>query len=507
MSKTGGPRTTPTKCTVPPVRRVYQCIRDKVDGRILLPGDQLPSTRDLSKRLRVARNTVMAAYDMLLAEGHAIARPGAGTFVAPRTRNPIDPPKVGALQPALGPWGRRLPEEARVLRESRCRLDFRPGSPSTVGLRASGKLMRRALRKLSKWNVRDPAINDPAGHPRVRELLANHLRLTHGFACGADDLVLTNGTQQAFDLVGRLFAAENRVIALEEPGYPPAAVCFASLGFSIAPVPVDKDGIIVSKIPRNAALIYTTPNRQFPLGYRLSMARRRALLSHAATTGAYVIEDDYDGEMHNFEGRPARLKALDGHSRVIYVTSVSKYLIPQLRFGCIVAPVELRALLVRAKWLTDRQVSLLTQSIIEALLQRGVLSRIIRRADRDHVNRHHALRTAVERMLSPWFTATDSSPGMHLTALAAPDVDVDALIAAAASRDVGLYSLRPFCRTSPLHGLLFGLSALSIEEIVDGIAILRELLQDCDNRPPELEPLSAQHGLSLDHRPLHPDAL
>ena len=458
-----------------PVMRVYNCIRDELDKKLLAPGDKLPSSRQLAIRLGVARNTVTVAYEILTAEGHLFGRVGSGTFVAGRASRQ-DHPAAQSITPELGTWGAALPTTSGILASSSHRLDFRPGAPSRVGLSASLALLRRAMGGLSKRNLQDADANDPAGCERVRDLLANHLRRAHGIACRGDEVLLTSGTQQALDLVGRLFAAERRVVAVEDPGYPIVVRSFKAAGFRVVSLPVDREGLIVSLIPRDACLIYTTPNRQFPMGYRLTRSRRIALLEHASKIGAYVIEDDYDGELHNIEGRPPCLKALDDTGRVIYLASVSKYLVSQLRFGCVVAPKSLRDVLVTAKWLTDRQLSLPVQLIIETLLQQGVLTRIIRRADRDYARRHEVLRAAIRQQLSQWFSVADDSPGMHLTAIAQPGVDVESLIEAASRKDVGIYSLRLFSVACPVAGLVFGLASLTSAEIREGVSVIHRLM-------------------------------
>ncbi len=441
-----------------------------------MPGDRVPSSRVLARRLRIARNTVGVAYDRLTAEGYISTRAGSGTFVAARPIPYGEAPTLGIV-PELGTWGASLPATAGLLGAPRARLDFRPGSPSTVGLNASISLMKRAMGKLSKWNFQGADANDPAGCARIRELLANYLRRTHGLACRGEELVLTNGTQQSLDLIGRLIANDGRVVAVEDPGYPVPTLGFSALGFKVAHVPVDGEGIVVSMIPKDTCLIYTTPNRQFPLGYPMSLDRRSALLQFASQVGAYIIEDDYDGELNNVEGRARCLKTMDRTDRVIYLSSMSKYLVPQIRFGCMLAPNTLRNALVNAKWLTDRQLSLPVQLIVETLLHRGLLPLIIRRADRDYTLRHETLRAAIRKTLSKWLSITSEAPGMHLTTIASPELNVDALIELAEKNDVGLYSLQLFATDSPLKGIVFGLGSLTSAQILEGVDVIHRVLK------------------------------
>ena len=159
--------------------------------------------------------------------------------------------------------------------------------------------------------------------------------------------MVTQGAQQAFDLIGRVLIAPGTCVAVEEPGYPTLRALYRTFGAKVVGIAVDTEGIRVAAIPPAARIVYVTPSHQFPLGMPMSHQRRIALLAWASERDAVVIEDDYDSEFR-FGGRPLDpIQRLDREGRVIYVGSFSKVLAPSLRLGFLIAPSHYSR---RCKW-------------------------------------------------------------------------------------------------------------------------------------------------------------
>ncbi len=458
-------------------KQLFELLRDEIGKQRLKPGDRLPATRKLAKEFGISRNCVTVAFDMLAAAGLISGRVGAGTFVvgttvAADTRS-AGHDHVAAL---LSDWARALPAKPYLLAARSARIDFRLGLPNRIGLDACATPMRRAISRLSQADISAADVNDPAGRLRLRTLIANHLRATRGLPCQASDLVLTSGTHQSLDVIARLFAGGGAKIAVEDPCYPLVPKLFAANGFQISAVPVDEEGMDIAKLGADVKLAYLTPNHQFPLGYRLSVQRREALLELASRQGAFVIEDDYDGELYSVGNLGTCLKADDHQDRVIYLGSFSKYLFPQLRLGFIVAPKSLRDTFVRAKWLMDRQVSLPIQLCLESLLENGDLLKLVRRSERDYTVRLELLRQSVARHLAPHFMLPKNARGFHIVALAVEGFDVAGLVQRALDNGVGIYRLADFTLETAQDGLIFGLAALSESEIKEGMRIISSLL-------------------------------
>ncbi len=238
----------------------------------------------------------------------------------------------------------------------------------------------------------------------------------------------------------------------------------------------------MEQIAEGTRLIYVTPSHQFPLGMPMSQTRRHALLARAAELGALVIEDDYDCEFRYQGPDSDALQRLDRHGLVAYVGTFSKTLLPELRLGyAVLPPAVLRAACV-AKHLSDWHSPSLTQWALARFIDEGHLSRHIRRR---HIRRCHALYTArrerllarLEGDLAPWLRAVPASAGFHLSALAAPGVDIELLVRLARQVEVGLYSLAPFFVETPVRpGLLMGFGAIERLDIDPALDRVRDAL-------------------------------
>ena len=308
--------------------RVYRALREAVaDGR-LPAGHRLPATRVLAADLGVARNSVATAYERLVAEGYLFARVGAGTFVAP-VRDEVAPPRPPAdpLRPRPGWTFTPLPASAEVPPP---RWDFRTGLPDARLFPFDS--WRRLVSAELRLRANDPAgYAAPSGHPALRAAIARYVGYSRSVRAAEEDVLVTNGTQHALDLIGRVLLRPGDVVAVEEPGYPPARRLFASLGARVVGVPVDDDGLVVEALPGTARVVYATPSHQFPLGRAMSLARRHALLEWARGRQAAIVEDDYDSEFR-FSARPLEpLYSLDTAGRVLYVGTFSKTMLPTVR--------------------------------------------------------------------------------------------------------------------------------------------------------------------------------
>ncbi len=440
-----------------------------MEGR-LRAGERLPPSRELADSLDVSRNTVTIAYEQLAAEGVVSGRIGSGTFVTTeplisqiRTRRA----PAGAVRPrrrweSISTWDVQSPSPP---------YDFRVGFPD-------GRLFpwttwrRLVARELVRGSLQAPGYAGPAGYPALREAIAGHIGLSRAVRASADDVIVTQGAQQALDVIGRVLIDPNSHVAVEEPGYPPARKLFESLGARIVGVPVDAEGLDVRALPKAVKLVYVTPSHQFPLGMPMSLQRRAALLSWADRNAALIIEDDYDSEFR-FAGRPLdSLQGLDRLGRVIYVGSFSKTMLPMFRLGFLVAPASLQPALRAAKQLTDWHGEIPTQAALARFINEGLLARHIRKAGHVYAERRRLIAEAVESDLGRWLQLAPSVAGLHVAALAKPGAS--AIMASVAHRarvsGVGVDDVGRFYAARPGRaGLLIGYGAIPTEKIAEGV--------------------------------------
>ncbi|MFO7291517.1 MAG: PLP-dependent aminotransferase family protein [Actinomycetes bacterium] len=293
--------------------------------------------------------------------------------------------------------------------------------------------------------------------------------------CGPDDVIVTRGAQQAFDLIARAVIEPGAVVAVEDPGYPPARRLFESLGADVVPVPVDAEGVVVASLPPGARLVYVTPSHQFPLGTTMSLRRRLELIAWCERHDALVIEDDYDSEFRFTERPLDPLQSLDRTGRVVYVGSFSKTMHPALRLGFVVAPEALRDGLAAARLVTDWHGDPVLEEAMATFIERGELARHLRRTRRRYRQRHDTLVAAVESHLGEWFEPLPAGAGLHIAARLRPGVELrlEEAARAAAREGVAVNTLAEMSASaSGPAGLALGYGLVSEEDIAEGLRVL-----------------------------------
>jgi len=464
--------------------RIAGMVAEQIRRGALRAGDRLPSTRDIARVLAVNRNTVVAAYDELVAQGWAIARGPAGTYVAdempdrssrrPSTRTSTTSTGMAARTvfalPAIAPL--------QTFAAAGCRYQLSLGVPDTrlVPRTVLARAYRRALHARTARTALDYA--DPRGAPRLRAAIAAMLREQRAVPVGADNILVTHGSQMAIDLAARLLLRAGDVAAVEELGYPPAWRALANAGATLAPVPLDESGAQVDALAKlRPRVLYTTPHHQYPTTVLLSPARRLALLELARTHGFAIVEDDYDHEFH-FDGRPvAPLASIDRGASVLYVGSLSKLLAPGLRLGYIAASERVIERLAIVRAALDRNGDHVLENAIAELVEDGELRRHARKARRIYAARRAAMVDLLARELGTALAFTLPPGGITLWARVAPDIAVDAWRDRAREHGVALATGRQFDlagRAQPYLRLAFAYHDES--ELADAIRRLRRAL-------------------------------
>jgi GntR family transcriptional regulator/MocR family aminotransferase len=458
--------------------QLYRQLTDAIRSGRLAEGQQLPPSRLLAEQLGLSRKTVSEAYNRLTLDKLIVGRVGAGSFVqAPTTPRPQHQGGADlASADILRKWDSMSMPLRHPLPEGRSLYEFIGGSatPGHFPLDEWRRCVMHALRQDAELRGRYAATE---GLLVLREAIARHIAFSRGVICTSANVVVTNGAQQAFDLLGRVLLEPGCMVAMEDPGYPAARLLFESQGAKIIGVPVDDEGIIASQIPEGTRLIYVTPAHQFPLGMPMSVARRRALLVRARQIGAIIVEDDYDSEFR-YEGRPTdSLQSMDKHGIVVFVGSFSKVMLPELRMGYMVAPDALLNAVLNAKHLSDWHTSTMHQHALAKFIGDGYLQKHIRRCHAIYATRRERLQTLFATMLAPWFALVPATAGFHLAALCVKEVDVELLLRLARRADVGLYSLANFYSgQTPRQGLFLGYGAIDTLDIETALSRMRDIL-------------------------------
>jgi GntR family transcriptional regulator / MocR family aminotransferase len=468
----------------PLYRRIGHALKSAIRTGRLAHGARLPSTRALAGDLGVSRNTVMLAYEQLLAEGYVVTRDRSTTSVAAGVPSATRPPSARPTregQARLSAYAQRLmkdpglpPPPGSYGTRPGLRYDFRYGRPAVEDF--PHEVWRRLLAARSRRTSIDTfGYGPPAGYAPLREALVDYLARARGVSCGVDQIVIVNGSQQALDLAARVLLDPGDGVIMEEPHYSGARLVFETAGARLTGVPVDADGMDTARLPAPTArirLVSVTPCHQFPTGVIMPVGRRQALLDWAARAGAWVVEDDYVSEFR-YEGRPLEaLQALDRNGRVIYIGTFSKTLFPSLRLAYLVVPRPLARAFVAAKWMTDRYTAMLGQEALTDFITTGHFERYLRRARAANAARRRVLIDTLTARLGDRVEIAGANAGVHLLVWlndVAP-VELGAVIARAAAAGVGVYPITPYYFRPPRRaGLLFGYAALTEAEIRAGI--------------------------------------
>lgn len=472
--------------------QIYGRLRQAILSGELAPGVRLPSSRQLATEAGVSRNTVLLAYDQLLAEGYIHGRLGSGTYVAPELPDHTVPRRdAQAAAPGTPPREARLSRlGARALQAVGAvppagpapRLDFRYGLPSVQDFPflVWRKLLLRRLRRPTQQSVN---YAHPQGEPALREALAGYLQRARAVDCTPERIIVVNGAQQALDLAARVLLDPGDRVLIEVPHYAVARAVFLAAGARLVPAPVDADGLVVDSLPagaRRARLAYVTPSHQFPTGAVLPLSRRLALLAWAQKNGTYLLEDDYDSE-YRYAGRPIEaVQSLDRSGNVIYVGTLSKTLFPALRVGYVVLPPQLVPAFAAAKFLADRHTPTLQQEVLADFIQAGLYERHLRRTRTRNQARRAALLAALRQHFGDAVDTEGSGAGLHLLAWLrdVPPARLPDLVRGALQEGVGVYPVSPCYLHPPRRtGLLLGYAALDEAEIRRGVERLARVAQ------------------------------
>jgi GntR family transcriptional regulator/MocR family aminotransferase len=345
------------------------------------------------------------------------------------------------------------------------RYDLRPESAER-GAFPRGPWLAAMRRALAVAPDADLGYGAWGGAPALRAVLAAYLGRARGVVATAEDIVVTAGITQAIALLAALLRARGaRRVLVEEPGFWQHRTILQRAGLELVPVDVDDGGLRTDALPAAAAAL-VTPAHQFPTGAVLAPERRAALLDWATTHEALVIEDDYDGE-YRYDREPLGALQGLGAGRVVYLGSTSKTLAPALRLGWMVLPGALAGAIADERGWADGGSPALDQLALASFIERGELDRHLRRMRLRYRRRRDRLVAALGEHL-PDNEVGGAAAGLHVTVALTAEADVDAVLARASARGVGVFATHHAGR--PL--LLVGYANIAEEAIEPAVTAL-----------------------------------
>ena len=468
-------------------RWLYTELRGAIlDGR-LKPGCRVPSTRNIGKQYSLSRGTVVTAFDQLQAEGYTRTQVGSGTYVASGI------PDASSTTPRKARSGKLPTSKATISKHAQQYLknvEVMPASrsvgkafrsyeaaidlfPVDLWSSVASRVLRRAPRSLYGHG-------NAAGYLPLRRAIAEYVGASRGVHCSAEQIIITAGTQQALDLIGRLLLSPDDQVWMEDPGYSRALQVLRTTGARVVEVPVDGDGLIVRagrKLAPKAKLVYVTPANQFPMGVTMSADRRIELLQWAASANAWIVEDEYDAEYRYF-GRPvAALQTLDSSGCVIYIGTFTKMLFNALRLGFMVVPERLVDAFTAARTLVDLHPPTLDQAVLAEFISEGHFGHHLRRMRETYAERMFVLKEAADKHLQGLVEVVHASAGIRTIGwLKTWTSDEDAARRAAA-HGLELSPLTMFtARYKQPPALMLGFASCNSTELRRGVSVLATAL-------------------------------
>ncbi|HLI10004.1 MAG TPA: PLP-dependent aminotransferase family protein [Alphaproteobacteria bacterium] len=473
--------------------QLYMALRDLILSGAFAAGDRLPASRTLARDLALSRTTVIDAFERLIAEGLIESRVGSGTFVSDVLS--ADRPKPLPGVSAIGVESRRRPLACAMNLAvehfgERQRLPYRPRAFTTALPDFDMFPMAQWAQLSAKhWRGNRSEVmgyGEPCGHLPLRRAIASHLRANRGIGCEPEQIFIVAGAQQAFHLIGSVLLNPGDKAWFENPGAIGARNGFVACGADLVPVPVDDEGLCVEKGLAQAAdfrLAFVTPSHQQPLGSVMSLARRFALLRAAEDAGAWIVEDDYDGEFF-FGGQPLpTLKSVDTTGLVLYVGTFSKSLFPSLRLGYLLAPPALVDIFEKIMGAFLHGVPSYLQAVVAEFIDEGHFATHLRRMRRVYAERHEALREAARAKLGGTLDLVPARSGLHTVGHLAAHLSELEVARIADKRGVIVSPIARFA-VAPISvsGLVLGFGSVGVPQIKAGIDVLAGAMESLSRR-------------------------
>lgn len=402
------------KSREPKYRQILEAIRKRIEDGVLRPGERLPSTRRLAETIGVHRSTIALAYQELWSLGFLYLCPGARARVRERMQIATQDDRS---EQGLIDWQKYTsPASEDVLRKLRLvsPAASAKSDPSVISFRSLDmdsrifplENFRSCLtRVVRRHGAALLGYGDLAGYPPLRESIAQRMRC-HNISVSSDEIMITNGSQQAIDLAFRMLATPGRAVAIESPSYSHMLPLLRLSGLRAIELPVRADGMDLDALEaalrkEKPALVYTMPTFHNPTGVSTDQAHRERLLSICEGHRIPVLEDAFEEEMKYFGKTTLAIKSMDKHQIVIYCGTFSKVLFPGVRIGWIAAERECIERLVAIRCFSDLAPNMILQAAMDEFCRNGYYDRHINRMHRTYRRRMQAAVRALREHISP----------------------------------------------------------------------------------------------------------
>ncbi|WP_404402519.1 PLP-dependent aminotransferase family protein [Pelagibacterium halotolerans] len=434
--------------------QIYHAVGDAVRAGRIPPERALPSSRTLARELGVSRNTVNAAYELLRADGIISVRQGAAPRIGTGPELERGRAALRVQPPHLSTRGEHLAKQRRHRMLDVGLLE--PGAPVEDLFPADE--WARCLRRVARRQYGAEAMYaNVTGLERLQVALAGHLERWRGVVAKPEQLLIVPSTQASLTLAGLCLADPGDTALVESPGYWGARIAFAQTQLEVRALEVDADGADPDSAGDvNARLIYVTPSHQFPTGTRMPLTRRMALLERARTSGAVILEDDYDSAFL-WRGRTiAAMQGISAGAEVIYLGTASKSLLPGLRLAYMVVPEPLVPAFSQVQRDMGLRVNIHAQAALAEFIESGALTTHLRRITRIYEARGRLLIDTLRTVLGDRIEADMPMGGVQTVISFRGPVDDEAVSQRMQATGFNTPALSGYCIGKPRSGLIVG---------------------------------------------------
>lgn len=484
--------------------QIRQKLVDGILNGAFPPGMKLPSSRKLAEQLKVARNTVVAVYQQLIADSYLVSRQRSGIFVNEEileTRVVHSGKGSLAAQAESAAWARRVRSLPARWREVHDQPNWRyypypfidgKFDPSLFPLAEWREANRLALSvaDVNEWSTGQGDTDDP----KLIEEIRTKILTRRGIQARADEILITMGTQNSLYIVSQMLADSTTTFTVEEPGNYEIRNLLQMRGADVVTQTVDDDGIVVDENLQNTNVVYVTPSHQIPTAVAMPLGRRQDLLKAASEFDFLIVEDDYECETSYMDHPLPALRSMDTEGRVIYVASLSKALAPGVRLGFIVANPDFirRARQLRRKIVNHPPLN--NQRTVAYFLSLGHYDSLMLRLGRVFRERRVALQRALNNVRGVPMEISPEVGGTTYWVRTPDDFDVANLVRQAEQHGILVEPVEHYYanRENAENCFRMGVTSLAVDKIRPGVerlvGLIRELVKG------QVEHLSSSTG-------------
>ncbi|WP_267405043.1 MULTISPECIES: PLP-dependent aminotransferase family protein [unclassified Chryseobacterium] len=450
--------------------QIADALIDDIQSGRLKKGTALPGSRKLAEDLKVNRNTIIEALNVLLNEGWLVSLERKGTFVAenlPTIKGTVSHQKKNNEQP----------------QKQLFRINFDDGYPDSAiaPVTELARAYRQIFNRKAKWQLM--GYTSEYGDLEFRKAIVQMLNHHRGLYTYENSMCITRGSQMGMYLTAQSLIKKNDVVLVENPGYRPAWKAFEKAGATLLPVRVDEDGLMIEdvihylKIHKNIKAIYTTPHHQYPTTVTLSLQRRLELIKLSNEYGFTIIEDDYDNEFH-FGYRPVLpLASFTELQNYVYIGTMSKVVAPALRIGYLISNnQDFIEKIGDLRKIIDVQGDTIMEQAVLQLIQDGTIKRHLKKALNYYKSKRDFTAQKLQEFLKDKADYSMPEGGMAFWIVPKNKIDWDHIDRELQKKSIKILNPNSFSFDNQINGLRLSYGSLPKESLEEAIKALSELL-------------------------------